>query len=368
MVFPVVAEDTAAAGAEEMSEGIPSTSGDMAEQAQTSADVAGESAPALEEVQHPDPVEAAASSVTAVSSSPEETVGKEGYITVNPTPSASNIVVFGNTSAITHWPTGLNYRDVGGSSAIRRDGSMDMFVPGPSLPADKTWVAVTNGAAITDTGDLASWTPGMTEYRWNRCGDYRTVAVSQWRDWLLTIYLDKGNQTQLMPIANPASPPSVFKNTPTKSGWIKVAAGSTHALALTTDGHLVAWGDNTYGQLNLPTDITYRDAGDGFSLALSTDGTIYAAGKDDYGQVSGPKSFTGVAHIALAAGTDRAANSILSVNPCLVYSRPDSEILPMSRSARTMASHSRNLHQNSISLARSARGNRSCPGKHWPAG
>ncbi len=40
---------------------------------------------------------------------------------------------------------------------------------------------------------------------------------------------------------------------------------------------------------------------------MSPEGRIYAAGKDDYGQVSGPKSFTGVNHIAIAAGTDRAA-------------------------------------------------------------
>jgi hypothetical protein len=51
---------------------------------------------------------------------------------------------------------------------------------------------VTNGAAITEAGDIATWTPGSTAYRWNRCGNQRTVAISQFwdSDWRLAIYED----------------------------------------------------------------------------------------------------------------------------------------------------------------------------------
>jgi outer membrane protein assembly factor BamB len=221
---------------------------------------------------------------------------------------ASNVLVFGDLNYVFTWPTGFDYHGVGGASAIRRDGSLTMFVPGPKLPKDPAWVAVTNGAAITDTGDLAVWVPRGSNLRWNPCGNYRTVAVSQWRSWLLTIYIDEENQTRLLPIANMEAPEAVFKNIPPGTGWIKVAAGATHALALTTDGHLVAWGDNTDGQLNLPTDITYRDidAGDAFSLALSTDGTIYAAGNNAYNQVSGKPSGNGYIQVEAGAGTAAA--------------------------------------------------------------
>jgi len=66
---------------------------------------------------------------------------------------------------------------------------------------------------------------------------------------------------------------------------------NNHALALRSDGTLVAWGNNSYGQLNLPTGVKYTDvdAGTDFSLAISevpTGGTVSAAGRDDYGQVS----------------------------------------------------------------------------------
>jgi hypothetical protein len=77
--------------------------------------------------------------------------------------------------------------------------------------------------------------------------------------------------------------------------------GNNHALALHSDGTLVAWGDNAYGQLNLPANITYTDidAGRDFSIGLTESdsgnhlghgGSVYARGKDDFGQVTGMNS------------------------------------------------------------------------------
>lgn len=35
------------------------------------------------------------------------------------------------------------------------------------------------------------------------------------------------------------------------SGYASVAAGGEHSLAITTDGRVMAWGDNSFGQLGV---------------------------------------------------------------------------------------------------------------------
>ncbi len=80
---------------------------------------------------------------------------------------------------------------------------------------------------------------------------------------------------------------------------IAVAAGAHHALALTDDGEVWAWGQNQYGQLgqgtktnlNIPRqvdglpEIKSIAAGAYFSLALSEDGKVYGWGHNDKGQI-----------------------------------------------------------------------------------
>jgi alpha-tubulin suppressor-like RCC1 family protein len=59
---------------------------------------------------------------------------------------------------------------------------------------------------------------------------------------------------------------------------ILLAGGTTTALAA-GPGIVVAWGDNTFGQLNVPAglnDAIAIAAGYGFSLALKRDGTVVA--------------------------------------------------------------------------------------------
>ncbi|MEU7023832.1 Ig-like domain repeat protein [Streptomyces sp. NPDC046203] len=80
-----------------------------------------------------------------------------------------------------------------------------------------------------------------------------------------------------------------------------VAAGYGHSLGLTSDGHVLAWGYNVFGQLgngtttdsttpvevSLPagTQITAIAAGYGHSLGLTSDGRVLAWGWNDYGQL-----------------------------------------------------------------------------------
>ncbi|WP_223649404.1 RCC1 domain-containing protein [Hymenobacter psoromatis] len=100
---------------------------------------------------------------------------------------------------------------------------------------------------------------------------------------------------------DPHSPDATLVRVPGQ--WAQVAAGSSHVLALTPDGHLFAWGSNLRGELgpNAPVDDAphprpvpvpgrYRQvaAGINFSLALTPEGQLYAWGDNLYGQLATP--------------------------------------------------------------------------------
>jgi alpha-tubulin suppressor-like RCC1 family protein len=86
------------------------------------------------------------------------------------------------------------------------------------------------------------------------------------------------------------------------SGIIAIAAGASHALALSFDGTLWAWGSNGSGQLGdgtstqrtTPVRVTNLGAGSGVirvaagsshSLALKSNGTVWAWGANSTGQI-----------------------------------------------------------------------------------
>ena len=77
-----------------------------------------------------------------------------------------------------------------------------------------------------------------------------------------------------------------------------VAAGQYHSLALASNGKVIVWGNNLYGQLgdgsttdrHLPVElslsaVTAVAAGLSHSLALTYDGTVWAWGLNNYGQL-----------------------------------------------------------------------------------
>ena len=84
-----------------------------------------------------------------------------------------------------------------------------------------------------------------------------------------------------------------------------IAAGSSHGLALRSDGTAVAWGDNYYGQATVPvglSNVVAIAAGSYHSVALRNDGTLVAWGDNSYGQTNQPAGLTFVVDLA-AGGT-----------------------------------------------------------------
>lgn len=110
-------------------------------------------------------------------------------------------------------------------------------------------------------------------------------------------------------------------------GATPLAGGEYHTLAVSSDGTVSAWGNNSYGQLGTGTTASSTTAvqvsglsgasevtaGDVSSYALTSTGSVYAWGNNSYGQLGTgsttssavPVQVTGVSNVLqLAAGND----------------------------------------------------------------
>ena len=74
-----------------------------------------------------------------------------------------------------------------------------------------------------------------------------------------------------------------------------------HSLALLPNGKVIGWGWNPYGQCNPPAGLIAQSvaAGSGHSLALTSEGDVIAWGANNYGQCNVPD---GLKAKAIAAG------------------------------------------------------------------
>jgi hypothetical protein len=88
------------------------------------------------------------------------------------------------------------------------------------------------------------------------------------------------------------------------SGVIAIAAADNHTVALKSDGSMLAWGDNGFGQRSIPVDLSgviAIAAGGYHTVALKSDGSVLAWGDNRVGQSARPEAASsGV--IAIAAG------------------------------------------------------------------
>ncbi|MGC4050590.1 MAG: hypothetical protein QM757_14530 [Paludibaculum sp.] len=88
---------------------------------------------------------------------------------------------------------------------------------------------------------------------------------------------------------------------------VEVAGGSSHSVALRGDGTAAAWGDNSKLQTKIPgnlVDLIAIAAGGNHSLALNSTGSVVAWGDNSSGQASVPANLTNV--IAVAAGASHS--------------------------------------------------------------
>lgn len=84
---------------------------------------------------------------------------------------------------------------------------------------------------------------------------------------------------------------------------VAVSAGGLHAVALKNDGTVVAWGYNGLHQTDVPAglnSVVAISAGGQHTLALRANGTVAGWGDNTYGQATVPAGLTGI--VAVAAG------------------------------------------------------------------
>ncbi|MHC4573628.1 MAG: RCC1 domain-containing protein [Planctomycetota bacterium] len=88
---------------------------------------------------------------------------------------------------------------------------------------------------------------------------------------------------------------------PDGNDYMAIAAGAWHSLALKSDGSIVGWGNNDFGQATPPAGNDYVATASGYwhSLALKSDGSIAGWGYDANGQATPPD---GNDYVGIAAG------------------------------------------------------------------
>jgi alpha-tubulin suppressor-like RCC1 family protein len=93
-------------------------------------------------------------------------------------------------------------------------------------------------------------------------------------------------------------------DTITNDNLIAISAGSGHRLALTTGNELLAWGNNYYGQRNVPaaaTNVVMFAAGGDHNVAQRGDGSLLAWGANFSGETDIPAVASDV--VSLSAGS-----------------------------------------------------------------
>jgi parallel beta-helix repeat protein len=208
--------------------------------------------------------------------------------------------------------------------AIAEDGSVVAWGADDSGQTDvpSTVSSVLNVAAgeahsvaLLASGTLVAWgdntygqtsSPGIliptyfVDYGWGRYGVINA-------NWMPVESIAAGRNHNLALLTNgtvvgwgdngfgQASPPSNLSNV------VAIAAGDLHSAALCSNGTVVAWGDDTFGQTNVPmglSNVVAIAAGDFHTLALLSNGTIVGWGDDTFGQLSVPSSATNAIGIA----------------------------------------------------------------------
>jgi hypothetical protein len=213
------------------------------------------------------------------------------------------------------------------SVAIRHDGTLVAWgfdddgqtdVPTNSLPFVSVAAGADHNLAIADDGSIVAWgldDSGQTDVP-NAVSSVLSVAAGESHSLALlasgTVVAWGDNtygQTSLPNVLVPYLTVYGGWGEPIQINnpfWIPVqaiAAGGNHNLALLTNGTVVAWGDNSFGQASPPSNLSNVvgiTAGYLHSAALCSNGTVVVWGDDTFGQTNVPTGLSNV--VAIAAG------------------------------------------------------------------
>ena len=142
--------------------------------------------------------------------------------------------------------------------------------------------------AIRDTGQLVVWPSGMENLPTqifnvsNFALGYGNIVILR-NDGSLLVG-DSGGQPELRAI-----PPGVYSSPITD-----VDIYGLHAAALRQDGSVICWGNNSWGQSNVPPLLgPCKDVATGYyhTIALRTDGSVIGWGRNLSGEASPPPGF-----------------------------------------------------------------------------
>lgn len=155
--------------------------------------------------------------------------------------------------------------------------------------------------ALWDNGSVIAWAEGHPCSRFGECdipanltnvtaigaGEGYSAALT--KDGKVVVWGCKWDTHR-----PPHEPPDNFRNCSDSStncpckvpanltGVKSISTGRTHILALKEDGTVVAWGENNFGQCNVPVkfikNVTAVSAGGYMSMALREDGFVYTWG------------------------------------------------------------------------------------------
>ena len=176
------------------------------------------------------------------------------------------------------------------------------FVWGPSPVYEHSTapVSFSDGLdTVAAAAPLSNLTPGVVYHY--RCAASNSLGVTFGEDqsfWIPALVFDGPNT-----ITNAWNTPFDEPRTTVSASPLAIAAGISHALALRADGTAVGWGDNDYGQTDIPaaaTNVVAIGAGSHYSLALRADATVVGWGDNSDGRTNVPAQATNV--VAICAG------------------------------------------------------------------
>lgn len=149
--------------------------------------------------------------------------------------------------------------------------------------------------ALRGDGTVAAW--GYSNNGQSKVPDglKNVIAIAAGNQFSAALKSDGTVETWGIPIG--AKPPDL-------ADIVAISAGRAYfCLALTANGRVRAWGDNSYKQCSVPgglTNVVAISAGSTHSLALRGDGTVVAWGRNDSGCTDVPSGLSNV--VAIAAG------------------------------------------------------------------